>query len=252
MLKAMAESFEAGYGAVQLSYLFTVSQATHLSHLQHLASLSENLMFYRGRSALNLPILLRGSGMAVRADLLKKYPWDSFSITEDVDYAVDLLTHGVQIDFNSNSTVYSAATSTYQQSVTQKTRWASGTIQLVRDKMLRLVSTGILSRSPTMVELGFSLLLLSRPFLIYSVLGVLLINLIIGPPHQASFSISCLLLIGLLMLYILLGGIYARDKVAALKSLCIIPFYGLWFLFVQVLAIAKSGKLHWHRTERKT
>jgi cellulose synthase/poly-beta-1,6-N-acetylglucosamine synthase-like glycosyltransferase len=252
MVNAMASSLASGYGAVQLSYVFMATQMTHLSHLQHVASMSENMLFYRGRSALNLPILLRGSGMAIATDVLEAHPWNSFSITEDVDYAVDLLTHGTLIDFNYNSTVFSAATSTYRQSVTQKTRWASGTIQLVANKMIGLVWFGLRKGKPRLIELGISLLLLSRPVLILAVFGVFLTNIIIAPPHQMEFSIICLTLIGSLILYLMLGICFVHNKVAALKSFCMIPLYGVWFLVVQVKAIVGTGKLGWQRTERKT
>ena len=250
MLIAMAESFEAGAGAVQLYYGFIASQKTHLSYLQEMASFSENLLFYKARSILKLPILLRGSGMAIKTDVLQKYPWNSFSITEDVDYAVNLLKEGVIIDCNVNSAVYSAATSSYKQSTSQKIRWASGTAKLIKEKVFGLIYLGLIKRKLELIELGFSFFLLSRPLLIYLISIVLILNNFFSPSFQDIFSLLCLSLISLLIIYNILGIIYMKDKFAAFRALFFIPFYGIWFLYIQIVAIIKSGKLSWVRTER--
>ncbi len=250
MLTAMAESFENGYGAVQLYYGFVASQKTHLSYLQSMASISENILFYKARSILKLPILLRGSGMAIKSEILIKHPWDSFSITEDVDYAVNLLKKSIKIDCNTNSSVYSAATSSYKQSASQKIRWASGTFQLIKEKVFGLIIQGLKKGKPELIELGFSFFLLSKPLLIYLTSLVLLVSFFANENFLPIFISLCILLIMFLILYNILGIFYIKNKAAAFKALFFIPIYGFWFLFIQIVAIFKSGKLGWVRTER--
>jgi len=41
-----------------------------------------------------------------------------------------------------------------------------------------------------------------------------------------------------------------QEKKEGFKALLFIPVYGLWFLFIQLIAIFKSGKLKWIRTDR--
>lgn len=251
MLHAMAQSFEKGYGAVQLYYGFIANKKTNLSYLQHMASIVENILFYNARSILKLPILFRGNGMAIKAEILKKHPWNSFSITEDVDYAVNLLKAGVTIDFNMNSSVFSAATSSFKQSSSQKIRWASGTTKLIKEKVFGLILLGIKTRNPTLVELGFSFFLLSKPLLIYITIPILLLSFFSISSFQITFIIWCSALIGMLILYNIIGIFFIKDKFSALKALLFIPFYGMWFLYIIIKAIFKSDELSWNRTERK-
>lgn len=251
MLQAMAQSFEFGASAVQIYNSFLILQKTHLSYLQLMANIAENILFYKARSILNLSILLRGTGMAIKSKVLLEHPWDSFSLTEDVDYAVNILKENVKIDFNVNSAVYSGATSSYKQSVTQKIRWASGTAKLIKEKVFGLILLGIKKKNPTLVELGFSFFLLSRPLLIYMTILILLFSLLSISNLQLMFILWCSVLIGLLILYNIFGIFFIKDKFSALKALLFIPFYGMWFLYIQISAIFKSDGLSWNKTERK-
>lgn len=251
MLEAMAQSLVAGAGAVQLYYGFSVEQKTALSHLQLMANIVENVLFYGSRAILGLPILLRGTGMAIKAEVLQKYPWDSHSITEDVEYAVKLLVNKVRIDFNTESLVHAPSTSSYEQSQSQKLRWAAGTFELIKNKTWPLLRQGFREGRFDLVELGLSFLLLSRPFLIYLAGIGLILSLFAVPGSKAAFALWALILIALLVIYILAGIIFVKDKKVSIKALAQVPRYAIWFLGVQVTALVNSGKLGWTRTERK-
>ncbi len=251
MLKEMARSLESGAEAVQLYYGFSVEQNTALSYLQKMANIVENLFFYRPRSILKLPILLRGTGMAIKSGLLKNHPWESHSITEDVEYAVNLLVEGFRIDFNTESLVFAPATSSLDQSYSQKTRWASGTFELIKNKMWPLFKMGFKNARFDLVELGLSFLLLSRPLLIYIACIAIVLGLFASGGFNYIFALWGLLLILLLILYLLSGIIFISNKKAALKSLLYIPRYGFWFLLLQIKALLTIGRHSWKRTERK-
>lgn len=250
MLESMACALETGAGAVQLFYEFTPDSDAPLAHLQNIASVAENIFFYRGRSVLRLPILLRGTGMAIRSEVLQTHPWNSHSVTEDVDYAVGLLKEGVKIDFFSDSRILSAATSTYEQSYTQKERWASGTFNLITDNMWPLIGTGLARLRFDLLELAFSLLLLSRPTLIFAS-GLLLLPAIFSSATIRPYLLAWpLVLILLLIVYLCSGVFFVRDKKAGLKALMHAPFFGVWLLVVQARAFARRRKLGWTRTKR--
>lgn len=251
MLETMAQSFASGAGAVQLYYGLSVEQKTALSYLQHMANIVENVLFYKARALLRLPILLRGTGMAIKTDVLKKHPWDSHSITEDVEYAVSLLIDKVKIDFNTDSMVYAPSTSSYEQAQSQKLRWAAGTFELIRNKTLPLLKKGITDIRFDLIELGLSFLLLSRPLLIYMALIALVLSLFAGSSLTFIFALWAVSLMALLVIYLLAGIIFINDKKAALKSLAQIPRYGIWFLAIQLKALFSPGSLGWTRTERK-
>jgi cellulose synthase/poly-beta-1,6-N-acetylglucosamine synthase-like glycosyltransferase len=249
MLKAMAGAFEGGAGAVQVSNRFYIDQKSPLAYLQQMGNIAENILFYGGRSVLHLPILLRGTGMAVRTEVLKNHPWDSYSVTEDIDYAVGLIKEGVRIDFSTESAVESPATSTYDHSYTQKERWASGTFSLITEKMLSLI--GFSKGRLDLLELAFSMLILSRPMLIFIAFIPLILSFFSASPWKFRFLIWAVSLIVLLVLYLVSGLFYMADKKAAFKALFHVPYFGFWLLILQLKALIGRKRLGWVRTERK-
>lgn len=50
-----------------------------------------------GLTALGRTVWLRGTGMAFRRDVLERFPWDAFGLTEDVEYAGRLRAAGVRV-----------------------------------------------------------------------------------------------------------------------------------------------------------
>ncbi len=250
MLVAMAQAFEAGAGAVQIRNELTPAGGSTLANLQHMASVVENVLFYRGRAAVGLPILLRGTGMALTTDTLSRHPWDSHSLTEDVDYAVRIIRQGVKVAFAANTRVTSAASITYQQSLSQKKRWASGTFNLITDHFFPLLGQALTGGRPDLLELGFSLLLLSRPTLILANIVLWPLALLTGPEMRPWFVIWPPVLIALLILYLCLGVFLVEDKKKAFTALLFIPVFGVWLAGVQVLALLQRRRLLWTRTDR--
>jgi cellulose synthase/poly-beta-1,6-N-acetylglucosamine synthase-like glycosyltransferase len=251
LLEAVSLSLGAGFEAVQLNYQFQAAEPSALAYLQQMASATENRLFYHGRAVAGLPILLRGNGMAIRTEVLREHPWDSHSITEDVDYSVDILAAGARVDFTLESTVYSAATASYGQSSGQKERWAAGTFALVRDKVKRLIAAGLRQGRFELLELAFSLFLLSRPLLIYSTLLAIFLGVVAGGEARPTMVGWGAVLIALLVAYLLAGWFFVPDRRGAFKAILQIPIYGVWFLIVQIRALIGHRKSDWVRTERK-
>jgi len=250
MLAAMTQSFEAGAGAVQCNYTFSAETDSPIAYLVQMANAAENILFYKPRGFLHLPVLLRGNGMAIKSSVLKAHPMDSHSITEDVDYAVDLLKNGIRIDYSVERTVRSPATASYEQSYDQKLRWAAGTFSLITSKGLPLVALGLTRWRWDLLELAGSFLLLSRPTLVYVTLIILAGSIWINPPYSLLFAGWCTGVILHLVLYLILGVFFVENKAATIRALLHTPFYAVWLAAVQIKALLKRGKLGWVRTKR--
>lgn len=250
LLEAMARPLANGVGAVQVSNEFLLDRKTPLEYLQQMANHTENVFYYNARTVLGFPVLLRGTGMAINREVLEKHPWDSHSLTEDVDYAVNIILDGYQVDFSLETWVRSAATSTYEQSYSQKSRWAGGTFGLILGKGPRVLLNGITQFRLGLIDLAWSFLTLSRPTLIFICLFPLILSLIASPGNRLLFALWSVILIALLILYLIMGILFVEDKKAALKALLHAPFYGMWLFMVQLKALFKKDR-DWIRTERK-
>lgn len=252
MLEVMTGLFSGGADAIQLNYLMIPQRPKGVAYLQYLASLTENHLYYGPRQKLGMAILLRGSGMAIKSRILQQFPWNSHSITEDVDYSIALLRAGKRIYFSALSTVRAASPESLGQSYSQKKRWTSGTIALVSDNILPLLKTGLIKGEIRSLELAFSLLLISRPSMIYFAF-LMVILAMLGPPNYLPtiFTIN-VILSAAVILYLFLGIYYCEDKVQALKTIPLIPVYGIWYLFVQLRSLLGIQKREWIRTKRDT
>ncbi|MFH1688196.1 MAG: glycosyltransferase family 2 protein [bacterium] len=251
MLEAMAAGLQYGADAVQTCYQFTPSDESSTSQLQYIASLVENHLFYKPRAILGFPSILRGSGMAVRSEILAEHPFDSSSITEDVDFSIRLSKLGHRVQYTSASTVFSAATVNYQQATTQKSRWASGTFALIADHFIPLIGTGLRGR-PGLIELAFSLLLVSRPLLVFGSGVLMLLGLLVSGTLGRLIVAANAAIAVFVVVYLLLGILLTKDKGRAIRALAHIPAYGLWFLGIQLRSLLGFRRDDWQRTQRKT
>ena len=251
MAVAMVASLERGYGAVQVSNELAIARPTPVSHLQHMANAVENRLFWNGRAALHLPVLLRGTGMAVRTDVLKAHPWHAHTLAEDTDYAVGLLLGGVKIDFSVASAVHSAATSNYSQCYTQKDRWATGTIRVAKRSFWPLLRESLVSGRLYLLELLGGFFLLSRPMMIYHIAALLLVILLTPTRHWLGFWLWGGSLIAALICYLALGVFLVADKRGALRGLLQAPKFGFHLLLIQARALfGQRVENGWARTER--
>ncbi|HOP08135.1 MAG TPA: glycosyltransferase family 2 protein [candidate division Zixibacteria bacterium] len=252
ILEVLAVTFEKGAAAVQTGYYFVPDKkASPLALLQYMASLVENRLFYEARSRLGFHGLLRGTGMALRSKMLARLPWDSHSITEDVDYAVKIILAGQQVAFTAATSVYSTATVDYDQAATQKKRWASGTFALIADHFPALFLRGLAFR-PKLIELAGALLLLSRPLMIYLAFVLMLLSLVLTKPLGwllAGINLAAMIA---LIVYLLLGAFLMEDRSRALRAIAAAPAYGFWFIGVQLKSLLGLRKSSWERTERKS
>lgn len=226
-------------------------QQSFLTYLLYLGNLVENHLFYAGRQVLGLTTFLRGTGMCFSTRVLRKYGWHSFSETEDLEFSLRLLEDGFKIDFVPESKVLAIQPSQLKTAYSQKRRWAGGTFQIIRKNLLRLIKRGFTSGRLEFLEAAFSLTLLSRPVLIYvNLVGILLI-LILPAGLRSDLLWWGLSLLLVQILYLSLSVLLAENRVRALKTLVVAPFYLLWLLAVQLLSLGGARKQVWQKTTRE-
>lgn len=222
-----------------------------LTYLLYLGSLVENSLFYGGREVLQLSSFLRGTGMCFSAAVLQKYAWESFSETEDLEFSLKLLVEGIRVNLVPETGVLAIQPTKLQAAYTQKKRWAKGTFSLIRRNFAKLLGQGIRKWKFGPVEAAFALLLLSRPLLLYlNLLGIFLALAIFSSQEQTLFWWGIVLLIAQ-VLYLGSSIFLASDKIKALRSLLLAPFYLLWLLLVQLTSLKGGRKPGWEKTARE-
>jgi glycosyltransferase, group 2 family protein len=83
-------------------------------------------MWHLAKYNLGLSTALGGTGMCIRTDIIRDYGWSCNSLTEDMEFSLKLLIHGVKTTWAHNAIVYDEKPLTFMQSWNQRKRWAQG------------------------------------------------------------------------------------------------------------------------------
>lgn len=85
-----------------------------------------NKLYQTARYNIGFPNQLNGTGFAVKTDILKEYTWGAKCLAEDMEYTMELMTHGIRVGWNEKAIVYDEKPLTLSQSWKQRTRWMQG------------------------------------------------------------------------------------------------------------------------------
>lgn len=85
-----------------------------------------NHMWHLSKYNLGLSTALGGTGMCIRRDVLEKYGWECDGLTEDMEFSLKVLTHGIKTTWAHDAIVYDEKPLGFMQSWNQRKRWAQG------------------------------------------------------------------------------------------------------------------------------
>ena len=207
-----------------------------------------------GRDTLGLSAGLKGNGMAFTAALAAALPWPGGSLTEDLDYGLELARRfNLRVQYVPEARVEAQMPATAAQAASQRKRWEQGRFGLVRERALPLLGEGLRRRSLLLLDAAFDLL--TPPLAELGALALAFAGL-------TAFGLAAHLLphpglwIGTaafgplgLTVYILGGLRVAGAGPEAYAALIRAPFYAVWKLTL-LLSSRKKNTKEWVRTER--
>jgi hypothetical protein len=244
----------AGDAVLQASYVAANPEESGISYAVAVGNLLENDLFYAPKSRWGLAVLLRGTGMVFRRDVLEAHPWQADSVTEDTEYTLSLLQAGVRVRFLPHTRVVSDFPAHAGQLRVQRQRWAAGNFRFGRAQALRLVIQGLFTGRPALVDLGWTLLILSRPLVLAEALAALLMGAICAALVPGPLSTG-ILATGLAV--ILLQGAYVGLGIVRLgvtrRRLVLLAASATAFvrlLDITLRSLFGSRQLAWLRTPR--
>ncbi|MCP4581950.1 MAG: glycosyltransferase family 2 protein [candidate division Zixibacteria bacterium] len=239
---------ENGAEIVQTYFGYYNVAKTTYSYILYWSNLVENYLFYNSRSNLKLHVFLRGSGMVFKTNILKETPWKIKSVTEDANYSIELITNNRRVHFTTQTKVYEETLDHIKQSFSQRIRYNSGIISLIKNNSLRLLKQSILKKDLLLLETAFSLFLLNKPVLLGVSSILLATSLVFG--LNSLISVISLFNIGAIVLYFGLGHFLNPQKGPLFKTLITMPFYGIYLLIIYILSSFGYKKNNWSKTPR--
>jgi glycosyltransferase involved in cell wall biosynthesis len=248
-LSAMARELMRGGRALQANNtVLNVTEAPSAT-LRWLALTLMNHVRPLGRNGLGVSATLTGNGMCLSCDLLVRYPWQSFALSEDYLYYLRLVQGGERIRYVPDAVVRSQMPTSFRQMRTQDVRWeAVGPGQ--GDMRLALNLLGSALRGRDLLRLDALVEFLTPP-LSFLVMWSLLTLVSAAALRSLPVMVLSLILVGGLAGYIGTGLYLMHAPRAVIRALFYAPGFIAWKLWVYfVLRHSRRHTSEWVRTSR--
>jgi cellulose synthase/poly-beta-1,6-N-acetylglucosamine synthase-like glycosyltransferase len=250
LLEAFATRIENGAAVIQAHYRVLNSQASWRTRLMAIAMASFHRVRSRARERLRLSCGIRGNGWCITHRLLRQAPYRAFSLTEDIEYGIDLGLAGYRVRYADEANVAAMMVSGEQAARTQRQRWEAGRLQLIRSKTPALLRAARGPDGGVCLDLALDLLVLPLSYAAINV-AVLIVLASVALLWEPSMEIWLWLGLGCgasLLLYVLRGWQLSRVGIRGLVDLLRAPFFVLW----KVLLMLRAHKsAEWVRTKRE-
>jgi cellulose synthase/poly-beta-1,6-N-acetylglucosamine synthase-like glycosyltransferase len=246
-----AMSKELSQGAKVLQACYTVLNATESpsTALRWIALTLMNHIRSLGRSGLGCSTMLTGNGMCFSHEILQRYPWDAFGLTEDYQYYLTLVQHGERVVYVPEAMVRAQMPVTFEQMRTQDVRWES--TDAGQSEWLtawQLLCAGLRHRSLLRLEAVLELVTPPLSLLVVSCLVMVVASLLLTSLPEILFALILSIGVGC---YISTAFFLQRPPSAIYKALLHAPRFVLWKLWVLfVLSRSPKHTKEWVRTAR--
>ena len=177
-----------------------------------------NRFHNQGKVGLGLSALLGGTGFMVSAYALEKMGgWCTRSISEDLEMSAQCALAGVPIAWVPRAVTYDEQPLTFRESLKQRRRWTSGTLQLAGG-WLPALGRSLASRpDPVVLDTGFTMLVPAYQAAALLCMGIT--ALAAGFVHPGAFSpLLCLGYVGGNLLLTLLGATLSAMLVVTVEE----------------------------------
>lgn len=205
-----------------------------------------------GRERLGLSAGLRGNGMALSREALRRVPYDAFSIVEDLEYGIKLGAAGYRVHFVPEAHVWGEMVARGGASLSQRRRWEQGRWAIARAYGPRLLAGAIGRRDPILFDLAMDVLvppLTSLSLIVLVGASATLVRGALGGPLVPA--IPWLLAACFMVVYVLRGWALSGVGARGLADLLLgAPAYVAWKIGLWLRRADRRPK-EWIRTERE-
>jgi 1,2-diacylglycerol 3-beta-glucosyltransferase len=246
-LTVLDAKLRSGSRVVQTNNVVSNPDESWASALRFAAFALINTVRPSGKAYLNLSAGLLGTGMCFRRQVLERHPWSAYSLAEDGEYHLRLVSAGERADFASEAAVRSAMPTSLADAHSQQARWEGGRWYLIRRWTPALLRSGLRQRDPVRVHAAIEPLIPPQSLLLACnvISGLMAITL-------KSRMGTWLFLFSLAgqIIYVLGGLMVIGAPRSVYRALAYAPALVLWKLVLWVRIFLGRSPSHWIRTVR--
>ncbi len=257
LLTRFAERLERGDDWIQCYYTVGNAGQSWRTRLMTYGFSLINGVLLRGQTALGFSAGFRGNGMCLSRRGLRRVPWTTYGLTEDLEYSWSVRIAGGRIAYVDDVAVYATMLSQGgKPAVSQRLRWEHGRRMLKRKMIRPLLSSPSLSW-PEKIAATIELTMPTISFLSCTYLLLTLMALITLPNLHAQrnrpffcYSIGFCYAITTLGLLLHLAGPFFLGLIpfSYVASFFYVPYYVFWKAVIWFQARPTT----WVRTKRES
>jgi cellulose synthase/poly-beta-1,6-N-acetylglucosamine synthase-like glycosyltransferase len=188
----------------------------------------------------------------VTHELLDAIPYQAYSLTEDVEFGVDLGLAGHRVAYCDEAHVNGEMVTTASAARSQRQRWESGRLRLVYRKVPVLLRRTFTGGSLVCLDLALDLLILPLSYIVLSAMAVLAVAIALALMSHSAFHLT---LLGVaivdaaaLAAYVCRGWMLSGIGLQGFWDLLRVPGFILWKL---ALLVSGPKTTTWIRTKRE-
>jgi cellulose synthase/poly-beta-1,6-N-acetylglucosamine synthase-like glycosyltransferase len=250
--RAMARHLEAGADALQGYFDVLNPDDSWLTRLSVIPATMKFRLHFPGKELLRLSCPLAGNGMCFRIDVIRRFGWEAYSLTENWEYWAQLILAGIRTGSAPDARIYSQDTASLTAGQSQRVRWMTGRMDTLRSYGGRLLSGGMRRPSAALLD---AVVELARPshamLMVWSIvhLGGAVILTMVYPAGWPVLALSVAIMAAQLA-HIILAIALERPPLRTWLSLLMVPWYLAWKTVISVQALLRPGNRAWKRTQR--
>jgi cellulose synthase/poly-beta-1,6-N-acetylglucosamine synthase-like glycosyltransferase len=252
LLQSFAARIELGCEALQAHYGVLNAGASWRTRLMAIALGSIHKLRSRARERLALSCGIRGNGWCVTHALLEAIPYESYSLTEDVEFGVELGLSGRRVAYCDDSHVNGEMVTTASAAGSQRQRWEGGRFKLIRSKVPTLLRRAVTAHSRICLDLALDLLILPLSYIVLGAATLLLLALalvVMNPaPLQVCLLVTATVDCAALVAYVARGWALSGIGLEGIWDLLRVPAFIFWKL---LLLLSGPKTTTWIRTRRE-
>ena len=213
-----------------------------------------NRFYHLARYNLGLSPLINGTGFMVRFDVIKPNGWQTYTLTEDIEFSLQRIIAGKKLGWATDAIVYDEQPVGFKQSWSQRSRWTVGHIQCMGRYTKDLANS--VKKNKTLVTFdGLLYIVGSIPMFIIT-LVLLLVNAIIymgdGMTKMDLIQSYLMYIIPTFLLPIITGAVIMKlDKKPIrpmIKGLLCYPLFLATWLMINFKCLFKR-ETNWEKIE---
>ncbi len=251
-LTVMNYHLDRGAEAIQCNDMVEPRSGVWISEVIRFGFTLYNYVRPMGRRALGFSAGIRGNGMCYSTALLRRIPWDVYSLNEDLEYGLKLLLGGTTVQFAAEALVLASMPQTPANAESQRSRWERGRFPVIRKFTLPLLGAAVRHRS--LKPLDAVVDLLTPPFVnLYGfVMALVLLHavaLAVGYPVW-PFLAAWLVVWAAATAHVLIGLPAANADAGLYRAFAYIPRYAFWKISLYLRMFRRRSGSEWIRTTR--